>query len=286
MASWFLPESLGHSGCAESICYSDELCVLPLDALHWHPWETEHPCYLVSRETPGSLEIGGDHIELPAESVLPVGAGVSWYVPNGFRHALTLLVARKPFDLSVRLTLGLCPEIEARHGPSAYPQQLPALLDEFQNETAENLAESRVVGHAIALLILVEILKSCYPLQVEGTICGEGLREPRRPEIQRALKMIRANYVAGVSVEELARVANLSRSYFVRAFHDEIGATPHQYLLRMRVLKVRELLLTMPSADMSTIASLSGFAGPSQLHRAFRSLTGLTPAQYRHSCET
>ena len=285
MDPWFLPSSLTDSGCPEAISYSEDLCVLPLDALHWHPWEYPHPSYLISDSAEGLLEFGSQQIRLEKESILPVDTGVRWYVPNGLRHTVTLLIVRSEFDLSIRLTLGLCPGAEHPCAASPRPSQLPILLEDFREELAAPPAESLLLGRALARLILVEVLKSCYGNYRPGSLAGEPAKLTDRPEINRAIEAMQANYTRQVSLEELARIANLSRSHFLKEFHEEVGVTPHKYLLRLRVLKARELLVSMPTADVSAIAGLAGFAGPSQLHRAFKSFTGLTPAQYRHDCE-
>lgn len=285
MDRWFLPSHLAASGCPETISFSEELCLLPLDALHWHPWEEPHPSYLISDGVEGLLELGSRQIRLERESILPVNTGMRWYVPNGLRHTVTLVIVRSEFDLSVRLTLGLCPGAAHPCAASPRPSLLPILLEDFRKEVVAPPAEALLLGRALARLILVELLKSCYSHDRPVTLAGDSPKLTDRPELKRAIEAMQANYTRHVSLDELARVATLSRSHFLKEFHEEVGLTPHTYLLRLRVLKARELLVSMPTADVSTIAGLAGFAGSSQLHRAFKSFTGLTPAQYRHSCE-
>jgi transcriptional regulator GlxA family with amidase domain len=85
-----------------------------------------------------------------------------------------------------------------------------------------------------------------------------------------------------ISVELLAGLAKLSVRYFVRAFKQSMDVTPHDYLMRQRVERTKELLA---DADMplSEIALLAGFADQSHLARRFRQHVGMSPRDYRWS---
>lgn len=100
----------------------------------------------------------------------------------------------------------------------------------------------------------------------------------------RALRRIR-EYIDGnidrrISVELLASLANLSVCYFVRAFKQSVGATPHDYLIRRRVERTMQLLAgtDMP---LSQIALEAGFADQSHFSRRFRQHVGMSPRDYR-----
>src|SRR3954463_7160150 len=83
-----------------------------------------------------------------------------------------------------------------------------------------------------------------------------------------------------ISVELLAGLANLSVCYFVRAFKQSMGVTPHDYLIRQRVERTKQLL---SSTDMplSEIALVAGFADQSHFSRRFRQHVGMSPRDYR-----
>ena len=83
-----------------------------------------------------------------------------------------------------------------------------------------------------------------------------------------------------VSVLELARLNRLSRPYFIRAFRDSTGATPHQWLMRARLRKARTLLPD-DRLSIAAIAQAVGFADHAHFTRAFKRATGITPAAWR-----
>ena len=57
--------------------------------------------------------------------------------------------------------------------------------------------------------------------------------------IRRAVALMEANFAAKLSREEMARAAGLSVSYFSKLFTHCIGLSPHQYLVRCRLLTAR-----------------------------------------------
>ncbi len=80
---------------------------------------------------------------------------------------------------------------------------------------------------------------------------------------------------------ELARAAGMSTRAFERAFLQEYGLPPQQYLKRLRLQNASRLLVETRES-IAAIAQRCGFADQSHLTRAFRRVTGTTPGSYRH----
>ncbi len=85
-----------------------------------------------------------------------------------------------------------------------------------------------------------------------------------------------------LTLEDLARQAKLGRSQFASSFRLATGLSPRQYVIRRRVERARDLLLTT-AEPISEIALRCGFAHQSHLARAMRKLIGLTPAEIARS---
>ena len=79
---------------------------------------------------------------------------------------------------------------------------------------------------------------------------------------------------------DLARVAQLSRSSFKRAFRTSFGCVPRQYVIRMRVARAQNLM-TICSDSLSQIASECGFADQSDFNNCFRRIVGERPGVWR-----
>ncbi len=96
----------------------------------------------------------------------------------------------------------------------------------------------------------------------------------------RAKDMLLSSLRADTSIADIAEACNLSRSYFIKAFRQTVGTTPHRWLLEQRVQKAQDLL-RMPGRSITDIALLCGFADQAHLTRVFTSVVGLSPGAWR-----
>ena len=74
--------------------------------------------------------------------------------------------------------------------------------------------------------------------------------------------------------------SNLNRSYFGRIFREAVGKSPQEFLISYRMTRATELL-KLTELSISDIGNAVGY--PNQLHfsRAFRSVYGISPRQWR-----
>ena len=98
--------------------------------------------------------------------------------------------------------------------------------------------------------------------------------------LRRIREYIDHNIEQRISVDLLAGLANLSVCYFVRAFKQSMGVTPHDYLIRQRVERTKQLL-SDTDIPLSQIALAAGFADQSHFARRFRRHVGMSPRDYR-----
>jgi len=83
-----------------------------------------------------------------------------------------------------------------------------------------------------------------------------------------------------LSVGDLAERMAMSARNFERVFTREVGTTPSQYVLQMRVEAARRLL-ERTDGGLKRIASTAGFGSADVMRRAFVRLLGVTPHRYR-----
>lgn len=83
-----------------------------------------------------------------------------------------------------------------------------------------------------------------------------------------------------LSVEDLAHRMAMSVRNFERVFTREVGTTPSQYVLHMRVEAARRRL-ERTSDRLKQVAAASGFSSELLMRRAFVRLLGITPGRYR-----
>jgi transcriptional regulator GlxA family with amidase domain len=87
-----------------------------------------------------------------------------------------------------------------------------------------------------------------------------------------------------LSVEGLADRMAMSVRHFERVFTREVGTTPSQYLLQMRVETARQQL-ERTCDGLKQIAAAAGFGSVLLMRRAFVRLLGITPKRYRELAE-
>lgn len=105
---------------------------------------------------------------------------------------------------------------------------------------------------------------------------GSPAREPRAVNLVR--EYLHANYAQNVSLEELARRANLSPYHLNRIFSREVGLPPHRYQIGVRVGRARELLAR--GTPITRVVTETGFADHSHLTRTFKRLVQVPPSRY------
>ena len=106
---------------------------------------------------------------------------------------------------------------------------------------------------------------------------------PRRDDRARAAAdCIEARATESLSLDDVAQAAGLSAFHLLRVFRRSIGVTPHQYLLRQRLMRAIALLrdTALPVID---VAYAAGWADLSNFNRTFRREVGCSPREFRRA---
>lgn len=83
-----------------------------------------------------------------------------------------------------------------------------------------------------------------------------------------------------ISVAQLAGSVYLGESQFHMLFKDQMGITPHQYVLGKRI-DLAKLLIEKGELSFGQIADITGFSGQSTFTHSFSRLQGMSPSQYK-----
>jgi AraC-like DNA-binding protein len=103
-------------------------------------------------------------------------------------------------------------------------------------------------------------------------------RRPARP-VDAARELLDASLDRQVTLLELARHAHTSPYHLHRRFREAFGVTPHEYLLRRRLERARDLL--SEGATVTETAEATGFSSPGYFSTVFRRRFGVTPTAFR-----
>ncbi len=100
------------------------------------------------------------------------------------------------------------------------------------------------------------------------------------PRLSPALQAMHANAGQPWTVDELAKLANMSRATFARVFQQALGQAPMKYLSDWRMTLARDLLLSQDT----TLAEIAGRVGYSSVYSfatAFHRHHGEPPGRWR-----
>jgi AraC-like DNA-binding protein len=103
--------------------------------------------------------------------------------------------------------------------------------------------------------------------------------------VQAVADMVEENPQNNISVLEMARAANLSNSRFRELFKATIGMSPKQFCLHVQIEKAKQLL----ASSELCIHEISECVGTPDSHyfsRIFSRKVGLSPSEYRETCQT
>ena len=130
-----------------------------------------------------------------------------------------------------------------------------------------------------------KFMASAYFMQIVGYLarCFARARNPDSRALLRigeAISHLEANLQAPMDLEELAKIAHMSKRHFMRNFQAAIGNSPIAHLVQLRVNRAASLL-RRSDHTITEVAFEVGFSDSNYFSRQFRKLLGVTPSEYR-----
>ena len=89
------------------------------------------------------------------------------------------------------------------------------------------------------------------------------------------------NYKREITLEEISTIANLSVTSFCRYFKMMTKKTFHEFLIHTRINQAKRMLIEDKIATTDLVCFECGFNNLSNFYRHFKTITGLTPAEYK-----
>jgi len=93
-------------------------------------------------------------------------------------------------------------------------------------------------------------------------------------------ELVHAKMEDELTLLEMAQSVELSPAHFSRMFRKSTGETPHQFVLRNRIERAKEIL-RVPEARVLDVAVACGFKTQQHFARVFRHVCGVSPREYR-----
>lgn len=99
--------------------------------------------------------------------------------------------------------------------------------------------------------------------------------------IKEAINYIEQNFQNDITIEDIAAVCGINRSYFGKIFRSAIGRSPQEFLMNYRMVKATELL-KLTSLSIADIGSAVGYGNQLHFSRAFKTIYGISPREWRN----
>lgn len=282
-----LREYIPHNAVEFPITYfHDELAALPdwTGPLHWHP-DFE---IATAQCTTLDYQVGEQHIILEA--------GDSIFVNGNMLHGIKQLSGNVPDPMPNIVFSGtvVAPETSVIYQKYILPifqcDSLPFVVfrcpDDSHSQINDKIKE--IYGQ-------MNEKKACYELTVQRNINGileyisrnfadlpkvqaTRIQIKNQIRLQKMLTYIYENYAGSVTLEDIAKAANISRSEAGRCFHTYMGCSPIDALIQYRLQTARRLLSTK-TLSLQEVSFACGFHSVNYFSRQFKKVYGYTPSQ-------
>ncbi len=156
--------------------------------------------------------------------------------------------------------------------------RLSQLVQMVGEESAGQKAGSEFIRSRLVELLLVEAMRSAAADSAPPGLL-RGLGDER---VARALRQMHAHIGRAWTIDQLAKIATLSRSAFFARFTRLVGVAPMAYLLAWRI-EIAKGLLRDDELTVSAIADRVGYGSTSAFSVAFSRYVGQAPSRYARS---
>ncbi|HKM35427.1 MAG TPA: helix-turn-helix domain-containing protein [Lachnospiraceae bacterium] len=129
-----------------------------------------------------------------------------------------------------------------------------------------------IKGH---LLLIWQLLHQYHFGNIEVKTGSETVEN-----LKKAILFVEHKFMDQITLDELAKQANMSSSHFCRQFKDYTNLTPIEYVNKYRIMKCCTFLKESQK-DVKTICFECGYNNVSFFNREFKKVMGCTPGEYR-----
>ncbi|MBQ9964002.1 MAG: AraC family transcriptional regulator [Clostridia bacterium] len=281
-----LREHIPHSAAEFPITYfHDELSTLPdwAGPLHWHP------DFEIATAECGVLDyqVGDQHIVLePGDSI---------FVNGNILHGIKQLAGDAPDPMpnivfsgtligpetgtiykKHILPIAQCdtlPFIVFRHNDHAYTEIHSLIRDIYRQMDEQAVCYELAVQRNVNQLFEYLFRNFTELPKTEST----RIQINNQVRLQKMLTYIYEHYADAVTLEDIAKAANISRSEAGRCFHTYMGCSPIDALIQYR-LQTAHQLLSEQTQTLQQISDACGFNSANYFSRQFKKRYGYAPS--------
>lgn len=198
---------------------------------------------------------------------------VRWHSPI---QMLLITVPDQTFHSVAEEMGGRVPELNGT--PLLKDERIRALVAATEADLANGSPAGRIYTDSIGRALAAALMHSQGVLRSLRHYRG-GLSPV---QLRRVTSFVRENLHENLSLMQMAEEAKLSPAYFSQMFRQSTGVAPHQFVLRERIGRAKELLVK-EDARVLDVAIACGFQTQQHFARVFRALCKMSPSEFRQA---
>jgi AraC family transcriptional regulator len=241
-------------------------------------WVKQQPVLAMALRT-GSIELGLRRSEMIR---LTAGAGEMSLIPNHLEkwvrnedlHYLSIAISDAALTAASDGTSG---EVELRRTDNLFDARLGALVEAVTAERIAGFPSGRLFLDSIEQALAVALVNG-YAVRHRSVQTYRGGLGCAR--LRRIKEFVDAKMEDELTLCEMAQSVELTTAHFARMFRKSTGETPHQFVLRNRIERAKEMLRAAEPRVLD-VAVACGFKTQQHFARVFRRMCGACPTKYR-----
>ena len=239
--------------------------------------QDEHVLGMMLR--PGSIEVGARRSALRLVTFQAGEVGffprhTERWVGNGDQERLLLRIS----DTALMAACdGISGAVVNHHRCKMVDERLAGLMGAVNAERIAGFPSGRLFLDSVEQALAAAIVDAYTRRSLSVPPYRGGLGPARLRTIN---ELVHAKMEDELTLSEMAQTVELSPAHFSRMFRKSTGETPHQFVLRNRIERAKEMLRA-PEARVLDVAVACGFKTQQHFARVFRHVCGTSPREYR-----
>ena len=196
------------------------------------------------------------------------------------REVEKMLFDLPEFDGYQRLFLKntLCSSMAKRRGCLTISPAKFAVLVNLMNSFISEINGRRSGYKAMAISFFIQAISVISRCQQHINTPVSSLLLTRT---EQTVDFMEAHYNENITLDQLTRLAQMSRSSYQRSFRKLMNTSPINHLVYLRIKKAASLLLHHKELNITEIAFQAGFTDSNYFSRMFRKIIKYTPNEFR-----
>lgn len=228
--------------------------------------EHKHPAYEV-------VIYFGNEAKLPKHYCAEIISPDVVHEKNHGMHYYSLMINKEYFEERYLLYADEIPVY--RNKKFEFCSDILQALNTFAFEYNKSMMNSNITLDAQTEIITHWLIRSIFGETLDMRAVSADY------SVARAQHYMEQHYMENVTVAKLAELGYVSPSVFNRRFKKEIGITPIEYLIEIRIKRAK-IMLRRKDISITDIAIRCGFGSSAHFATCFQNHVGVTPTEYRN----